>query len=68
MWWLQVAELAVLRHFAGDLRVPKARFDGLLVAAHHIINDEIRTGARNLWLIANAAAAWLPGERAVSAT
>jgi hypothetical protein len=65
MWWLQVAQLAVLRYFA---RVPKARFDELLVAAHHIINDEIRTGARNLWLSANAAAAWLPGERAVPAT
>ena len=63
LWWLHVAELAVLRYFTSDLgRIHKARFNGLLVAAHRIINDEIRTGARKLWVVASA------GERAVSAT
>ncbi len=63
MSWLHVAELAVLRYFVRDIgRIPKARFNGLFVAAHRILNDEIRTGARNLWLIASAGVARRPGD------
>jgi len=70
-------ELAVLVYFARDIvRIVKAWFNGLFVAAHRnadyrlgwfviigsipigvfglLFKDEIRTGARNLWLIATA--------------
>jgi undecaprenyl-diphosphatase len=70
-------ELAVLVYFARDIvRIVKAWFNGLLVAAHRNVDyrlgwyviigtipicilglffaDEIRTGVRNLWVIATA--------------
>ena len=79
-------EVAVLVYFARDIvRIVKAWFNGLFVAAHRdadyrlgwyviigtipigvlglLFKDEIRTGARNLWLIATRIDRLLRGDR-----
>jgi len=62
-WWLHVAVLSLVQGLTQGLtEVLTVSSSGCLAITSRIPNDEIRTGARNLWRFASV------GERAVSAT